>query len=340
MNITYFIGNGFDSNQGLATRYSDFYPYFLEHATDDNMIKKWIKDNYIQKKEYWSDLEEDLGLALKNIHTAKELAKFYIDKDELDDLLIDYLEEEQKKFVIEDNDKIEIQFLDSIKALSLNMEDGDYNSIKATLNIYSNHSNINYNFITFNYTNTLDKVISIVKERNSNIKIPSDPRTTRIGKLNEYYHLHGTLEGGMILGVNDEQQIDNEKLQKNAMFLNSFVKTNMNGIVGNSNTVKTSDIIKESNIICIYGMSIGNTDKFWWEEIMHWLQLTAYNKLVIFHHVDERKIKRGLPSRIARMKEEVYSVLFDRGNIKDEALQERLKRQIIILANKNIFKFQ
>ena len=28
MNVTFFIGNGFDINIGLKTKYSDFYPYF------------------------------------------------------------------------------------------------------------------------------------------------------------------------------------------------------------------------------------------------------------------------------------------------------------------------
>lgn len=43
MNITFFIGNGFDLNLGIKTSYSDFCPYFFEHSSDDNIIKKWLK---------------------------------------------------------------------------------------------------------------------------------------------------------------------------------------------------------------------------------------------------------------------------------------------------------
>ena len=42
MNVTFLIGNGFDINLGLDTRYSDFYPYFIKNASSDNMIRNWI----------------------------------------------------------------------------------------------------------------------------------------------------------------------------------------------------------------------------------------------------------------------------------------------------------
>lgn len=57
MNITFLIGNGFDINLGLNTRYSDFYPYFIEKSSETNMIRKWL-----QKDELlWADLEEQIG---------------------------------------------------------------------------------------------------------------------------------------------------------------------------------------------------------------------------------------------------------------------------------------
>ena len=35
MNITYLIGNGFDLNLGLRTRYTDFYDYYLNNTESD-----------------------------------------------------------------------------------------------------------------------------------------------------------------------------------------------------------------------------------------------------------------------------------------------------------------
>ena len=53
MNITFFIGNGFDINLGLNTKYSDFYPYFIEKSTITNMIRAWLQEDEL----LWSDLE-------------------------------------------------------------------------------------------------------------------------------------------------------------------------------------------------------------------------------------------------------------------------------------------
>lgn len=38
-NITFLIGNGFDINVGLDTRYSDFYKYHTDCYPDDKMPK-------------------------------------------------------------------------------------------------------------------------------------------------------------------------------------------------------------------------------------------------------------------------------------------------------------
>lgn len=47
MNITFFIGNGFDLNLGLKTRYKDFYKYFKENVRRSNIIRGWINEKDI-----------------------------------------------------------------------------------------------------------------------------------------------------------------------------------------------------------------------------------------------------------------------------------------------------
>ena len=56
MNITFMIGNGFDLQLGLKTRYIDFYNYYIAKNNND-MIAKSINENY----DLWSDLEVGLG---------------------------------------------------------------------------------------------------------------------------------------------------------------------------------------------------------------------------------------------------------------------------------------
>jgi len=70
MNITYLIGNGFDLNLGLDTRYSDFYDYYLEQPDPEKSNLKKLrqsissycdKNNILEEKINWSDAELGLG---------------------------------------------------------------------------------------------------------------------------------------------------------------------------------------------------------------------------------------------------------------------------------------
>ena len=86
MNITFLLGNGFDIGLGLKSGYKSFYPYFVDKANDDNLIRQAIekekKDNY----STWADLEEALGRFTHNI-SLDQRQKFVQDKVEVDTLL-------------------------------------------------------------------------------------------------------------------------------------------------------------------------------------------------------------------------------------------------------------
>ena len=90
MNITFLFGNGLDIGLGLESGYKSFYPYFIENASEDNIIKTQIegerKDNYPN----WSDLEVALGKFTLNV-SKENIEKFIQDKIELDKLLNKYL---------------------------------------------------------------------------------------------------------------------------------------------------------------------------------------------------------------------------------------------------------
>ena len=60
-NITFFIGNGFDMRQGLATGYEDFYENRLKGLSNDqgNFLIRRIKDD--EGIGLWADLEFQLG---------------------------------------------------------------------------------------------------------------------------------------------------------------------------------------------------------------------------------------------------------------------------------------
>jgi hypothetical protein len=59
MKIVYLIGNGFDFNLNLKTRYSNFYPVFdkkVFKSKGTNLLKSKIKEN----TKDWSDFEKKI----------------------------------------------------------------------------------------------------------------------------------------------------------------------------------------------------------------------------------------------------------------------------------------
>lgn len=106
MNITFLIGNGFDVNLGLKTRYVNFYKYYtnLEDTDAPEVVKRFKSEinDFIKrdsKKQSadlidWRDLEVALGKWTAKI-TAEEVEPLYLD---IIDSLRDYLKSEFKYF--------------------------------------------------------------------------------------------------------------------------------------------------------------------------------------------------------------------------------------------------
>ena len=334
MNITFFVGNGFDLRLGLNTRYSDFYDYFKSNSSSENIILKWMQD----KDPLWSDLELSLGKHLNNL-SLSELERFYKDRLEMEDHLYNYLEKEEKRFEIDGKeDQVSKEFIRSIIGFQDGLNLADKRLVSRILKTYSNHD-YSYCFVDFNYTNCLDQIVDVAKKNN-----PVNAHKFSASTLNEnidtIHHVHGTLDNGMILGVNDSSQINNEELCNEPGFLNVFVKEKMNKGIGELNVEKAEEILGKSIIVAIYGMSIGDTDKYWWEAIGDWLMKSPDHLLVIYHYGNETALKRRNPQRIInttnKIKRDFLSkTRIDFKNRNNESLSER----ILISYGNDLFNF-
>lgn len=155
MNITFLIGNGFDLGLGLASDYKSFYPYFIENANKDNIIRHEIekagKDNYVN----WSDLESALGRFTAKI-TYDNVDQFVRDKVELDELLKRYLLSQEENFVCSDQEieKMVKKVLDHLRTGN-SIEERE--RIQQSLNAYLDEDYF-YQAISFNYTECADKI--------------------------------------------------------------------------------------------------------------------------------------------------------------------------------------
>lgn len=335
MNITFLIGNGFDINLGLNTRYSDFYPYFVEKSKETNMIRKWLKKDEL----LWADLEEQLGRKLENVKEHEE-DKFYEDKAELDGLLLEYLGQEQRKVSIHNKEvEISTEFARSLKNFYSNLPEEGKDSIESTCGTYKNEE-FKYCFICFNYTDTLDKIVNITHKLKPSITKHLCNFDLYDNSLGTVLHIHGTLNEEMILGVNDIEQVNSPFLKNDTEFLDTFIKRRMNNSIGQRKTEHAQKLIENSHIICIFGMSIGSTDKMWWEEIVKWLNESDDNKLVIYFK-GNKELNRRLPVHIIRLDNKLKREILEKGgaDMKNPNI-EKIKKRIFISYNADIFNFK
>ena len=316
--ITYLIGNGFDISAGLNTRYSDFYKYMISKYESGECSKNDILENIKNNSDLWSNLELGLGEYTQEIaDDIGKLEKFFDEKFQIDTMLMKYLRIEQERIDWENNNSIQKVRNDFSKYIY-----NFYNLFTPVerdeiLKICSN-SNSEYKVISFNYTNVIKKCIDLIS---NNI---------------ELLYLHGSLEkNNAILGVNDSEQIKNDFFKNSDEMLICMNKLEINNDIGEYTISKAKSILKNSNIICIYGMSIGDTDKYWWQEIINNLKEGLTEMVIIFSYIPDLNINNRVKHR--RAKKDIQNQLL-RYCSDDEQLVDELRSKIKVLCNSEMFK--
>lgn len=340
MNVTFLVGNGFDLNIGLKTSFKDFISYFCEKCDSNNMISKWIKDDFTNKGDFytldtWSDLEMQLGHRLIDVNDDL-IEEFVRSKEELEILLIKYLEEQCENINYKKNEEINTKTLkQSIENLFTYCGESFETEL---LNVVSAHikEKWNYRFITFNYTNTLDEIIDTY-HRNESINLTHKNGAENIqDDINEVIHVHGTLDDGLVLGINDASQINNAKLVNKGAIIGAMVKETLNRYTAHDNVQKGKTLIENSDIICVFGMSYGETDRLWWLQVIYWLKTNGHARLVLFEyskHYDKR-----IATSVQRIKRNAVYKLQKAAGISESEINS-LRARIIIAVNTNLFKF-
>lgn len=316
--VTFLIGNGFDLNIGLNTRYQDFYKYYILKNKDD-ILAKDIDENY----DNWSDLELGLGKYTETVLPIKE-EEFWASEQNLENNLVDYLTEEVKRINLDIDDRkkhIENKMAESLLEFYKKLPDEAEKSIKRILS----DAKKQYFFITFNYTDALDQCVKIIR-RSRRMKSEGEE---------DVLHIHGTISGNMVLGVNDESQIANPKFRNKYEYKRLLIKRYINEYCGRENIKKARDIIDGSTIICIYGMSIGATDKMWWQYIGKWLQGCSDRRLVIFAKDSTvYKVKKYSGNYGEKVKDQFKNV----GGLAN--VWNKIKNKIYVEVNADMFDFK
>ena len=291
MNITFIFGNGFDIQVGLCSQYNQFLETYVEplESDSDNIkaFKDYLKDS--KNQELWSNAEKAMGLYLGQFKddTLNDYTERIFD---FESCMIKYLEKEQQRCSFKKSDKIKQIFLDFI---CNSYEDILTKRRKYFADYCSDKYNITYNFITFNYTNLLEKILECCGGVLRSRKVENNVFTEQIGEI---CHIHGSLDNKVIMGVNDESQLKlNREITLSEELKMQTIKPMMNLECEHLGAVHAQRIIDESNVILIYGVSFGDTDKIWWDRICEWLRGDTNHRLVVFINNSDLKLNKRIP---------------------------------------------
>lgn len=270
MNVVFILGNGFDLNLGLNTRYSDFYEYYIEQDSSKEEVIKELKKNIKSNIKNWSDLELQLGRYTSRLASQNDFDIFYFDiVDNLREYL--YLEQDRFDYSTFSRSILLRDFAEPERVLPQRERN------KLTDWYPKFGGNINTSILTFNYTRTIEKILSEnaisqpIGQNNQGIQV----------LLNSIDHIHGYLEDGLVLGVNDVEQIANKQLRLSQEVVEAIVKPVHNQELGHTRDNHCMQVISSANLIFLFGCSIGESDKMWWEKVGR--RLGESCRLVIFH---------------------------------------------------------
>ena len=98
------------------------------------------------------------------------------------------------------------------------------------------------------------------------------------------------------------------------------------------------DIIDSSTIICIFGMSIGKTDKMWWERICKWLRSSVNHRLIIYVKGNMDVVKRVTKRILFLSQNETLEKMKSYSGLKAEEC-DAIVSQVYIKFDTNIFNF-
>ena len=321
MEITFLIGNGFDIGLGLRTQYSQFIPRYIKNGKNKSTVLKDFSEQLGKNIDKWSYFEKQIGEY--TLEFSQDNKYDLIDQiEDFEKEFIAYLLEEESKLEFNDSDKIGQFFQERILKFYDTLHPESITRIKEVFNTYK-ASGHNYNFVSFNYTQALDKCLGKIPNRKINSRtVGNVTYTDTVGKV---IHVHGLCNQFPLMGLNDGEQIKNSELANDRRFSKYLIKPSLNkeNRMGNANNAVK--IIDASRIICIYGMSLGETDLLWWNKVISWLNGATDRQLIIFEHDDDfsRTSQFGWGMKMDSLIDRFQ--LFNKNNgIKVESLRERI----------------
>ena len=332
--VTFIIGNGFDLSMNMETSYKDFFKWYCRRGCRQELdsIKEqyvlFVKDKLSNPVRWntWSDFESDLVAFASLTCTDMERQEFQSLFYDILDKIAEYIRENQLEVLSQLNLKdktVYTKFGESIlnwkNELTKEQKTSLENQIGCDVDFTDNNSEViitDYKFICFNYSIVFDEVLHKAFGK----KVKGIDIIHIHGKINRYpfdYNIDP------VMGVDDALLIKTSFKEEELEYL--LKNQNVDTLQERLNQ-EAEYYLRKSNIICIYGMSIGRTDSTWWKKIINWLKLEGH-ALVIFWHSSK---KEELANK-KLLRDSVMNRLFRFEDLRDdEKYYLKSKTQVVI----------
>ena len=275
MGVTFLIGNGFDLNLGMKTRYTDMYDSYIKSKSKSTVIDKFKKD--LQKEEHnhyenWSDFEIALTEYAKTFANENEMIECVRD---FKGCMVSHLIEENNKIseLINKNESPYIIVTELNRSFENFYEGLTPNDINLIKSVMAGSVKV-INYITFNYTSTLEMLLEL------------DGRKRQVFE-NTPIHIHGNLEDSIVLGVDNLEQLKDVPFPITIKGARAFVKTVFNEQFDKNKIALAKQTITKSDIICVFGFSMSDTDKMWVDSLTAWLLENEKHQLIVYQYEDK-----------------------------------------------------
>lgn len=315
--VTFILGNGFDLGLGLKTSYNDMYDSYVMHNKGDspNISDFKFELMFYDSYDNWSDFEMGMAKYAKQLSSEEDLIE-----------CVRNFKQHMVKHLREENDSITKIRLNSDGILKLQNEltrsktkfyQGlTPNVTKQIKNLIGDARSTEYNYITFNYTTVLEYIFAMVE-------LEKPP-----------LHIHGTLDKDVVLGVDNIEQLNDIRFELSKKGKRAFIKSEFNNQYDEDRVDTAMKIINESDIICTYGFSMGDSDRTWINALIEWMIADKNHHLVVYQY-DTQKYNQYNYDEIMDVEEDKKEILINKLGIADKGLDNQIH---IPIAN-DIFNF-
>ena len=330
--VAFLIGNGFDLGLGLKTSYRDFINFYLNKDEDDGVLDSEKETIQIFKEQIrkdidcWSDAELEFGrFKFSKINPNLDVEEIFTPcADDFQCSLCKYLREQDRLMIENVSGAVAKTFEKTLLEIAQPKQ-------WFRVSVGKGDRAVRINIVNFNYTLTVDRLIKRWK-KNENLRNITETSEEFEYRLENVIHVHGNLNkpDEIVFGVNEVSQIDDMKLRDYSAIYGYGIKPIMAAREMSASYNQAKEVIKNANIIVLFGLSYGATDCQWWDIVLDKV-INQKTKLILCPFTDMPRELTSYAKRMQAKRRELEKLLRYTGYNFNNEVKEILITQINFL---------